>query len=212
MAVDFRCVCGGRVQVGEEYAGTMAKCPHCGRDFVVPAPAAGGGERLRGVSTAGLWLGIAGCGSGMLFLLLAFVAAGAFAPLAFFLTVAGAAVSVLGIVFGAMGLKAQNVRYKPHAVGGLVTGIVGTCIAGVLLPIAMITVFGNQVRDQFRISTERLGSELDATLDSGITDSAAGKVRRGLSELKDSGEWDNPSPRKEPEAKKSLPDLKEPDK
>jgi len=42
-------------------------------------------------------------------------------------------------------------------------------------------------RDLFRVSTERLGGETDSTLDSGITDGAAGNVRRGLSDLKDSG-------------------------
>jgi len=45
----------------------------------------------------------------------------------------------------------------------------------------------NQIRDLFRVSTERLGGETDSTLDSGITDSAQGQVRKGLSDLKDSG-------------------------
>jgi len=44
---------------------------------------------------------------------------------------------------------------------------------------------GPAVSDLFRVSTERLGGDSDATLDSGITDSAAGNVRRGLSDLKD---------------------------
>ncbi|MBM4037990.1 MAG: hypothetical protein FJ290_05700 [Planctomycetes bacterium] len=56
-----------------------------------------------------------------------------------------------------------------------------------VLSIGIITVFGNQIRDLFRVSTERLGGDTDATLDSGITDSAAGNVRRGLSDIKDSG-------------------------
>jgi len=56
-----------------------------------------------------------------------------------------------------------------------------------VLSIGIITVFGNQIRDLFRVSTERLGGETDSTLDSGITDSAQGQVRKGLSDLKDSG-------------------------
>jgi len=56
-----------------------------------------------------------------------------------------------------------------------------------VLSIGIITVFGNQIRDLFRVSTERLGGETDATLDSGITNSAAGEVNKGLSNLKDSG-------------------------
>ena len=56
-----------------------------------------------------------------------------------------------------------------------------------VLSIGIITVFGNQIRDLFRVSTERLGGEEDATLDSSITDSAQGQVRKGMSDLRDSG-------------------------
>ncbi len=56
-----------------------------------------------------------------------------------------------------------------------------------VLSIGIITVFGNQIRDLFRVSTERLGGDTSSTLDSGITDSAQGQVRKGLSDLKDSG-------------------------
>jgi len=56
-----------------------------------------------------------------------------------------------------------------------------------VLSIGIITVFGNQIRDLFRVSTERLGGEEDATLDSDITDSAQGQVRKGMSDLRDSG-------------------------
>jgi len=55
-----------------------------------------------------------------------------------------------------------------------------------VLSIGIITVFGNQIRDLFRVSTERLGGDTDSTLDSGITDSAQGNVRKSLSDLKDS--------------------------
>lgn len=53
-----------------------------------------------------------------------------------------------------------------------------------VLSIGIITVFGNQIRDLFRVSTERMGGELDATLDSSITDSAAGEVDKDMSDLK----------------------------
>ena len=56
-----------------------------------------------------------------------------------------------------------------------------------VLSIGIITVFGNQIRDLFRVSTERLGGDDSSTLDSGITDSAQGQVRKGLPDLKDSG-------------------------
>ena len=52
-----------------------------------------------------------------------------------------------------------------------------------VLSIGIITVFGNQIRDLFRVSTERMGGELDSTLDSGITDSAAGEVNKDISDL-----------------------------
>ncbi|MBM4039296.1 MAG: hypothetical protein FJ290_12350 [Planctomycetes bacterium] len=65
---------------------------------------------------------------------------------------------------------------------------------------------GPAVRDLFRVSTERLGGETDATLDSGITDSAAGNVRRGLSDLKDAGK------QKDQEVHRGLGDLKDPGK
>jgi len=56
-----------------------------------------------------------------------------------------------------------------------------------VLSIGIITVFGNQIRDLFRVSTERLGGDDSATLDSGITDSAQGQVRRSIANLKDTG-------------------------
>ena len=213
MPVSFQCGCGGWLQVGDEHSRGQVNCPHCGRAVAVPAatapmhvavpggacaPAWDGGERLRRVSAAGLWLGITGCASGILFFLVALLAGATavsshgrdgaptvLAVIALLLALVGAVASIMGIVFGAKGLKAENVRYKPHAVGGLVTGIAGTCIAGCLMAMLAITVFGNQQRDLFRVSTERLGGDTDSTLDSGITDSARGKVRKSLSDLKD---------------------------
>jgi len=56
-----------------------------------------------------------------------------------------------------------------------------------VLSIGVITVFGNQVRDLFRVAIERMGGNATATLDSSITDSAKGQVKKSLSDLKDSG-------------------------
>ena len=56
-----------------------------------------------------------------------------------------------------------------------------------VLSIGIITVFGNQIRDLFRVTTERLGGEDNATLDQSITNSAKGQVRKGMSDLKDTG-------------------------
>ncbi len=62
------------------------------------------------------------------------------------------------------------------------------------------------VRDLFQVSTERLGGDTSATLDSGITDSAHGQVRKSLSDLREDG-----SP-KDAKEHKSLKDLKEQEK
>ena len=53
-----------------------------------------------------------------------------------------------------------------------------------VLSIGIITVFGNQIRDLFRVSTERMGGETDATLNNTITDQAAKEVQKGMSDLK----------------------------
>ena len=59
--------------------------------------------------------------------------------------------------------------------------LVLTLLLGILL------AAGPWLRDLFRVSTESLGGQSDATLDSGITNSAQGEVNKGLSNLKDSG-------------------------
>ena len=56
-----------------------------------------------------------------------------------------------------------------------------------VLSIGIITVFGNQIRDLFRVSTERLGGNDTATLNAGITNSAASQVNKSMADLKDSG-------------------------
>ena len=169
MPVDFQCGCGRWLRVGDEHAGSQAKCPYCARVVEVPAatalvptaagggayaPARVGGERFRRVSSAGLWLGITGCAAGVLFFVIAMVAGASARPsyrggdgaspvlaiFALLLILVGAVTSIMGIVFGAKGMKPENVRYKPHAVGGLVTGIIGTCLAGCILALILIGV------------------------------------------------------------------------
>jgi len=53
-----------------------------------------------------------------------------------------------------------------------------------VLSIGVITVFGNQVRDLYRVAIEGLGGVEDPKLDGGITDSAEGEVNQGLPDLK----------------------------
>jgi hypothetical protein len=64
---------------------------------------------------------------------------------------------------------------------------VALVILALLTLIAGATIFGSSIRDLFRVRTELLGGQTDSTLDSGLTDSAAGQVRKGISDLKDSG-------------------------
>jgi len=54
-----------------------------------------------------------------------------------------------------------------------------------VLSIGIITVFGNQIRDLFRVSTERMGGETDARLNATITNRAASEVERDMSDLKE---------------------------
>ena len=53
-----------------------------------------------------------------------------------------------------------------------------------VLSIGIITTFGNQVRDLFRVSTERLGADDTSKLNPAITNAAAGEVDQRLSTLK----------------------------
>ena len=53
-----------------------------------------------------------------------------------------------------------------------------------VLSIGIITVFGNQIRDLFRVSTERMGGETDATLNATITNQAQSEVQKDMSDLK----------------------------
>jgi hypothetical protein len=49
MAIQFRCACGKALQVGDEFAGRLVRCPGCQEKLVVPQRAApqGAGERER---------------------------------------------------------------------------------------------------------------------------------------------------------------------
>ena len=53
-----------------------------------------------------------------------------------------------------------------------------------VLSIGIITVFGNQIRDLFRVSTERMGGDTTSKLDTALTKSAAGEARKTMADLK----------------------------
>jgi pilus assembly protein Flp/PilA len=55
-----------------------------------------------------------------------------------------------------------------------------------VLSIGIITVFGNQVRDLFRVATENIGG-VDGKLDPSITAQAQPNVVQGLQNLKGGG-------------------------
>ena len=121
-----------------------------------PRRAGADSERFRTISMASLWLGIIGTASGVLFFIIGLVAAAsaqshrygygyggggpspALGIFALLLILVGAATSITGLILGAKGLNAENTRYKPHAIGGLVTGIIGTCIVGCILGCMLI--------------------------------------------------------------------------
>jgi Flp pilus assembly pilin Flp len=54
-----------------------------------------------------------------------------------------------------------------------------------VLSIGIITVFGNQIRDLFRVSSQRMSGQ-DATLNTGLRSEADGAARRELSDLENS--------------------------
>jgi hypothetical protein len=100
---------------------------------------------------ASLWLGILGAGSEVLAILVSFVAGSevrhryegpspALGIFVLLLMIAGAAASITGIILGAIGLKKENTRYKAHAIGGLVSGIIGTCIVGCIVVLVLFVL------------------------------------------------------------------------
>ena len=54
-----------------------------------------------------------------------------------------------------------------------------------VLSIGIITAFGNQLRDLYRLAAERLGGVSDARLNEDITKEAEQHVVRGLPDLRD---------------------------
>ena len=100
--------------------------------------------------------------------------------------------TVGGVVAGAIGLSRKARWGLPVLIVSLVL-MLALCVLPVV-SIGVITVFGNQIRDQFQVSTERLGGDDDAALDSSITDDAGAKVRRSMADLKDDPVGDRPRP------------------
>ncbi|MFW6162738.1 MAG: Flp family type IVb pilin [Planctomycetota bacterium] len=59
-----------------------------------------------------------------------------------------------------------------------------------ILSIGIITVFGNQIRDLFKVATGRMGGSTDDDaiyIDDDIADQAPGEVRKSMTDLKRSG-------------------------
>lgn len=109
-----------------------------------------GSTRLRAVSVASLCLGILGAGSEVLAIVLSVLASseaqrlgGPSASLSVFvllLIIVGAAASIAAIILGALGLKRANVRYRGRAIGGLVSGIIGTCLVGCIVALMLFVL------------------------------------------------------------------------
>ena len=106
--------------------------------------------RFRKVSGTALWMGIMGCVAPILGFLISMLAAASatryrgpspeLGILVLILFIAGAGMSITGIITGAIGLKQANTRYKGQAIAGLVTGIIGVCIAGCILVCVLAAV------------------------------------------------------------------------
>ncbi len=54
-----------------------------------------------------------------------------------------------------------------------------------ILSIGIITIFGDSIRDLFRVSAEQLGGDDSARIDDAVTAGAGGAVRRTLGALKE---------------------------
>ena len=60
-----------------------------------------------------------------------------------------------------------------------------------VLSIGIITVFGNQIRDLFKVATGRMGGSEDesvTTIDESIARDAPSKVKKSMSDLKEPGD------------------------
>jgi Flp pilus assembly pilin Flp len=54
-----------------------------------------------------------------------------------------------------------------------------------ILSIGIITIFGDSIRDLFRVSAQQLGGDDTARIDSSVTSGAAGEVQKTLGDLKE---------------------------
>jgi Flp pilus assembly pilin Flp len=54
-----------------------------------------------------------------------------------------------------------------------------------ILSIGIITIFGDSVRDLFRVASEQLAGDSTSRLNSGVTSGAKGEVQQTLSRLKE---------------------------
>ena len=75
-------------------------------------------------------------------------------------------------------------RRRLRRTGQATTEYILIVVLVAVLSIGVITVFGNQIRDLFRVSTERLGGDDDAKLDPLITGAAKGEVHQNFGNLK----------------------------
>ena len=54
-----------------------------------------------------------------------------------------------------------------------------------ILSIGIITIFGDSIRDLFRVSAEQLGGDDSARINAGVTAGASGEVQKSLGDLKE---------------------------
>ncbi len=54
-----------------------------------------------------------------------------------------------------------------------------------ILSIGIITIFGDSIRDLFRVSAEQLGGDDSARIDAAVTAGAEGEVQKTLGDLKE---------------------------
>jgi Flp pilus assembly pilin Flp len=54
-----------------------------------------------------------------------------------------------------------------------------------ILSIGIITIFGDSIRDLFRVSAEQLGGDDTARIDDSVTSGAKGEVQKSIGDLKD---------------------------
>jgi len=152
MSMQVTCSCGQKLELDDELAGQIVQCPTCQKKFTTPVPqrvTVGDGlgqkallERMRSRAEQSLRFGI--------FALVLYIALGIIAgiigqsgkgepasPLVgivFLLAVfAAVTLSILAIVFGVQGRKAENTRNRGSGTAGMILGIVGACLGACCL-------------------------------------------------------------------------------